>query len=135
VFMRGLTGAPWPEATPLPRSAGGLVRADACCRVEGMKRVYVIGDGGSFPGPDWAPKRAHNADLQAEAAARNLAGEFAGKPPEHRPKMELMAVLDMQDKAMLIQRRGETTRVLPTFVGFHFAKRLFAWNYVRRYSR
>lgn len=135
VFMPGLTGAPWLEATPLPRSAGGLVRADACCRVEGMERVYVIGDGGSFPGPDWAPKRAHNADLQAEAAARNLAGEFAGKPPEHRPKMELMAVLDMQDKAMLIQRRGETTRVLPTFVGFHFAKRLFAWNYVRRYSR
>jgi len=29
--------------------------------------------------------------------------------------------------------RGTTARVLPTFIGFHFAKRLFAWNYVRMY--
>lgn len=135
VFMPGLTGGDWLDATPLPRSPGGLVRADALCRVEGLERVYVAGDTGSLPGPDWAPKRAHNADLQAEAAARNLVDELHGKTPAHQPRMELMAVLDMQDKAMLIQRRGATARVLPTFIGFHFAKRLFAWNYVRRYSR
>ena len=135
VFMPGLSGAPWLADTLLPRSAGGLVRADATCRVEGLERVFVVGDAGSFPGPDWAPKHAHNADLQAEAAARNLVGEFAGQPAKHEPKMELMAVLDMQDKAMLIQRRGDSTRVLPTFIGFHFAKRMFAWNYVRKYRR
>jgi len=133
VFMPGLTGQEWLNQTPLPRSPGGLVRADATCRVETLERVYVVGDAGSFPGPDWAPKRAHNADLQAEAAASNLLAELAGNTPKRRPKMELMAVLDMHDRAMLISRTPTANRVLPTFFGFHWAKRMFAWNYVRRY--
>ena len=69
LFMPGMTGNQWFDNTDLPRSEGGLIRADRHCRAEGMQRVYVAGDSGSFPGPDWLPKQAHMADLQAAAAA------------------------------------------------------------------
>lgn len=38
------------------------LKADAQCRVEDSEQVYVVGDSGSFPGPDWMPKQAHMAD-------------------------------------------------------------------------
>ena len=34
---------------------------------------------GEFPGPDWLPKQAHMADLQAEAAVANLMDAFDGR--------------------------------------------------------
>ena len=42
----------WFDATELPRSPGGLIQADAQCRVPGLERVYVAGDSGSFPSPE-----------------------------------------------------------------------------------
>jgi len=71
--MPGMTGPAWIQDTPLPKSAGGFIKANAMARVEGMEMVYVAGDAGSFPGPDWMPKQAHMADLQAKAAAKNIA--------------------------------------------------------------
>ncbi|WP_366931086.1 FAD-dependent oxidoreductase [Thiofilum sp.] len=70
LFMPGMTGNSWFDNSELPRSAGGLVQADKHCKVAGLDKVYVAGDSGSFPGPDWMPKQAHMADLQAEAAAK-----------------------------------------------------------------
>ena len=49
-----------------------------------------VGDCGSFPGPDWMPKRAHQADLQAAAAARNLLDELAGRTASATFKVELV---------------------------------------------
>ena len=85
IFMPDMTGNQWFDNTDLPRSEGGLIRADRHCRAEGMQRVYVAGDSGSFPGPEWMPKQAHMADLQAEAAAKNLVAEFNGQPVEATP--------------------------------------------------
>ena len=82
LFMPGMTGNQWFDNTELPRSEGGLIKANAFCQVEGMDKVYVVGDSGSFPGPDWMPKQAHMADLQAEAAAANLVNELAGNEAE-----------------------------------------------------
>lgn len=90
LFMPGMTGNAWFDNTELPRSSGGLLQGDAQCRVPGLERVYVAGDSGSFPGPDWMPKQAHMADLQARAAARNLAAEFAGREPRETFKVELI---------------------------------------------
>ena len=70
LFMPGMTGPAWMPGSPLPVSPGGMIQADALCQVEGMDRVYVAGDAGSFPGPEWMPKQAHMADLQAVAAAK-----------------------------------------------------------------
>ncbi len=78
VFMPGMTGNTWFDQTRLPRSPGGLIQADAHCRVPGFSRTVVVGDSGSFPGPDWMPKQAHMADLQAAAAATNLLADLAG---------------------------------------------------------
>ena len=72
LFMPGMTGNKWFDNTELPRSEGGMIKADKYCRVEGWDKVYVVGDSGSFPGPDWLPKQAHMADLQSGAAAANL---------------------------------------------------------------
>ena len=73
-----VTGNRWFNSSALPRSAGGLIKANHHCKVETMSRVYVAGDSGSFPGPEWMPKQAHMADLQAVAAAKNLVGELNG---------------------------------------------------------
>lgn len=133
LFMPGMTGNRWFDATSLPRSPGGLIEADGHCRVPGPERVYVAGDSGSFPGPGWMPKQAHMADLQAEAAARNLVGEFAGEAPSHGYRPELMCIVDMHDRGLLVTRNESGHRVLPPFRGWHWAKRLFEWNYLRRY--
>ena len=71
-FMPGLTGPAWAADSGLPLSPGGLIQADDFCRVPDHPGVYVAGDSGSFPGPEWQPKQAHIADLQADAAAKNI---------------------------------------------------------------
>ncbi len=133
LFMPGMTGAAWYQNTDLPLSEGGMIRANAHCQVEGFEKVYVAGDGGSFPGPDWMPKQAHMADLQATAAARNLLRELEGKPVTETFKVELICIVDTLDKGILVSRNLQRTMVLPGSRMFHWAKRFFEWNYLRQY--
>jgi sulfide:quinone oxidoreductase len=133
LFMPGMTGNQWFDNTELPRSPGGLIKADAQCRVEGMSRVYVAGDSGSFPGPDWMPKQAHMADLQASAAAKNLIAEFNDKSPEETFKVELVCIVDSQTSGMLVARTEKNNIVMPNMAIFHWLKRLFEWWYIRQY--
>jgi sulfide:quinone oxidoreductase len=133
LFMPGMTGNQWFDNTELPRSPGGMISANAHCQVEGWDKVYVAGDSGSFPGPEWMPKQAHMADLQAEAAVANLLDEFAGKTASHTFKAELICIVDTRTSGMLVSRTPTKNLVLPAFVGFHWAKRLFEWNYLRQY--
>ncbi|NCA68565.1 MAG: NAD(P)/FAD-dependent oxidoreductase [Sphingobacteriia bacterium] len=133
IFMPGLTGNAWFDKTGLPRSPGGLLQADAHCRVPGFERVYVAGDSGSFPGPDWMPKQAHMADLQARAAALNLLGELAGKAPSETFKVELLCIVDTNDAGMLVARNEKYNLVLPSLKAFHWLKRGFEWQYLRAY--
>lgn len=133
LFMPGLTGNAWFDDTDLPRSPGGLLQADAQCRVPGFERVYVAGDSGSFPGPDWMPKQGHMADLQARAAARNLLAEFAGQEPKAGFRVELLCIVDTNDSGMLVARTEKFNLVLPSMRLFHWLKRFFEWLYLRRY--
>lgn len=133
LFMPGMTGNEWFDDTDLPRSEGGLIQADAHCRVAGFERVYVAGDSGSFPGPDWAPKQAHMADLQAEAAAKNLAAELAGRPADHTFKTELVCIIDSLDKGALVARNPRHNLVLPPMRLGHWSKRFFEWWYLHEY--
>ncbi|MCU7806912.1 MAG: NAD(P)/FAD-dependent oxidoreductase, partial [Candidatus Thiodiazotropha sp. (ex Semelilucina semeliformis)] len=114
-------------------SPGGLIKADALCRVEGMEQVYVAGDSGSFPGPEWLPKQAHMADLQAIAAAKNLLTEFKGGTPTETFKVELICIVDSQTSGMLVARTMKQNIVLPSMVIFHWLKRFFEWWYLRQY--
>ncbi|AHE98678.1 NAD(P)/FAD-dependent oxidoreductase [Thioalkalivibrio paradoxus] len=133
VFMPGMTGNAWFDDTELPRSEGGLLQANEFCQVVGQDKVYVAGDSGSFPGPDWLPKQAHMADLQAEAAVANLLGEFAGKAPSQTYKTELICIVDTRSSGILVKRTEKRSVILPATPMFHWAKRAFEWWYLRQY--
>ena len=133
IFMPGMTGNSWFDNTELPRSAGGMIRADAHCKVESMEKVYVAGDSGSFPGPDWLPKQAHMADLQAAAAVKNILAEFNSQPAEHTFKVELVCIVDSQNSGMLVARTAKWNIVMPRMRIFHWLKRFFEWWYLRQY--
>jgi sulfide:quinone oxidoreductase len=132
LFHPGMTGNSWFDATSLPRSDGGFVKADRRCRVDGVERVYVAGDAGSYPGPDWMPKQAHMADLQAETAADNLLLELRGGTPERTFRVELVCIVDGHDTGMLVARTERRSLVLPASPVFHWAKRAFERHYLRR---
>lgn len=134
IFMPGMTGNSWFNNTDLPRSEGGMIRANTHCQVEGMDKVYVAGDSGSFPGPDWLPKQAHMADLQAEAAAKNLLNEFIDQPVTHTFKTELICIVDSQNSGILVARTSKWNIVMPRMRIFHWLKRFFEWRYLRQYK-
>lgn len=133
LFMPGMTGNLWFDNTDLPRSPGGMIRADRKCRVEGFEHTYVAGDTGSYPGPDWMPKQAHMADLQADAAARNLLAELRGEPAKAQFKAEIVCIIDSLDKGMLVTRTERRSLVLPPSRVWHWAKRAFEGAYLRKY--
>lgn len=130
LFMPGLTGPAWLENTDLPLSAGGMIKADELCRVERLPNVWVAGDAGSFPGPDWMPKQAHQADLQAIAVAANIAAIELGQQPITRFKPELVCIVDMLDSGMLVFRNQRFNFVGPKMKLFHWLKRLFERHYL-----
>ncbi len=132
LFMPGMTGPAWLDNTELPRSAGGMVVADAHCKVAGFENVYVAGDTGSFSGPDWLPKQAHMADLQAATSAKNLLAEIDGKPAKDTFKVELICIVDTLDKGILVFRNMKRTIVFPCKL-LHYSKRFFEWAYLRKY--
>jgi len=133
LFMPGLTGNQWFDNSDLPRSPGGLVQGDGHCRVPGFQQVYVAGDGGSFPGPDWMPKQGHMADLQAATAARNLVAEFRGEAATETFKVELLCIVDAYDRGMLVARTERRNLVLPSLRAFHWLKHGFEWWYLRQF--
>lgn len=133
LFMPGMTGNAWFDQTDLARSPGGLLKADAQCRVAGAEHMYVVGDSGSFPGPDWMPKQAHMADLQAAAAAENLLTGLRGQTPNATFKVELICIIDAIDQGTLVWRTPQHNIILPSSRLFHWAKRWFESAYLRRY--
>ena len=135
LFMPGLTGPAWAADSGLTLSPGGFFKADEYCRVEGAERIFVAGDSGSFPGPDWMPKQAHMADLQAKAVAENLLLALAGKDPVAKPKTELICIVDTMDSGILVYRDIKRSWVLPSSRLFHWAKRYFEGHYLRVFRR
>ncbi|MCO6185741.1 FAD-dependent oxidoreductase [Rhizobium sp. L1K21] len=133
LFMPGLTGPAWLAAADLPLSPGGMIQADEKCRVPGRDGVWVVGDAGSYPGPDWLPKQAHQADLQALATARNIAAVLRGKTPDHNFKPELICIVDTLDKGILIYRSAKRNIMLPGSRLFHWMKRAFENHYLRAF--
>lgn len=137
LFMPGLTGPAWLDNTELPRSSGGFIQADEKCRVVGddWKGTYVAGDTGSYPGPEWLAKQAHQADLQAEAAVANIADEMSGRAPGHDFKAELICIVDSYDKGILVFRNHNRSISLPKMRLAHWAKRIYEGHYLRAYRR
>jgi sulfide:quinone oxidoreductase len=133
LFMPGMTGPAWLANADLPLSPGGMIKADEMCRVEGRDGVWVAGDAGSFPGPDWMPKQAHQADLQASAIAENIATVLKGKEPVKAFKPELICIVDTLDAGILIYRSMSFNLMLPKSRLFHWLKRYFEGHYLKAY--
>jgi sulfide:quinone oxidoreductase len=135
LFMPGMSGPAWATEAGLPLSDGGFFQADTHCQVAGVDKVYVAGDAGSYPGPDWLPKQAHIADLQAKAAVENLLRALQDQPPVAKFKVELICIVDMLDRGMLVYRDENRAFLLPSCRLFHWAKRFFEWQYLRPYRK
>jgi len=133
LFMPGLTGPAWAPRSGLPLSPGGFIQADARCRVPGFEGVvYIAGDAGSFPGPEWMPKQAHAADLQARAAVKNLLAEKDGKTAEQGFRPELICIVDTLDAGVLVFRDLKRSLLLGGSY-LHWVKRAFESYYLRSY--
>lgn len=135
LFMPGLTGPAWAPDSGLPLSSGGFFKADEHCRVVDTNLIFVAGDAGSFPGPDWLPKQAHMADLQAKAAVENMLLILDGKPPTATPRTELICIVDTVDSGILVYRTPERSLLLPPSRLFHWAKRFFENHYLRVFRK
>ncbi len=133
IFMPGMTGPSFAANTEMPLSPGGLIQSNMNCSVEGFEHVYVAGDAGSFPGPDWKPKQAHMADLQAVAAINNMLDGLLGKAATHTFKYELACIIDSNNKGTLAYRTEKRTLVLPPCRILHHTKKIFEWWYLRGY--
>ena len=133
LFMPGLTGPAWLDKADLPLSPGGMIAADALCRVKDRPNVWVVGDAGSYPGPDWLAKQAHQADLQAKAVAANIAAVLAGREPTTEFKSELICIVDTLKSGILVYRSPARNFVSPQTRLFHWAKRAFEKQYTMAY--
>ena len=131
LFMPGLSGPSWASASGLPLSPGGFIQGDEFCRVPGTEHVYVAGDAGSFSGPDWLPKQAHMADLQAKAAVENLLLGLQGRSSVARPRPELICIVDTLDSGILVYRDTRRSLLLPSLGLFHWLKRWFERHYLK----
>lgn len=132
LFIPGMTGPAWAANSGLPLSDGGFFKADAHCRAEGHERIFIAGDAGSFPGPDWKPKQAHMADLQAAAAVKNLLAHSAGAEQIHGFKTELICIVDSLSTGTLVYRDPKRSLQLKG-KPFHWAKALFEKTYLKPY--
>jgi sulfide:quinone oxidoreductase len=133
LFMPGLTGSAWLDNSTLPRSTGGFIQADEYCAIAGFERVFVAGDIGSYPGPDWLPKQGHMADLQAKVAVANLLLTLQGQPAVHRPKNELICIVDTLNQGMLVYRDEKRAFITPPLRVLNWAKRWFEIQYLKAY--
>lgn len=132
LFIPGMTGPAFAADSGLTLSEGGFFKANEYCQVEGQHHVFVAGDAGSFPGPDWKPKQAHMADLQAEAAAHNAMQVLALDKPSHTFRTELICIVDTLTGGSLVYRspkRGLMMKMAP----LHWVKRLFERHYLKKY--
>jgi len=133
LFIPGMTGPDWAADSGLALSEGGFFLANEFCQVEGEEHVFVAGDAGSFPGPEWKPKQAHMADLQAEAAAKNVLEVLHLKKPRHKFKTELICIVDTLNSASMVFRSPRHSFMMKMPV-LHWAKILFEKYYLSTYK-
>ncbi len=133
LFIPGMTGPAWGKSSGLELSAGGFFKANEFCLAENQDAVFVTGDAGSFPGPDWKPKQAHMADLQAKAAAKNAIDVLSLKRATHTFKTELVCIVDSLTNGSLVYR-GSKRSFMMKMQPLHWAKVLFEKIYLHSYG-
>jgi sulfide:quinone oxidoreductase len=72
------------------------------------------------------------ADLQAQAAARNLIDVLQHKPASHTFKTELICIVDNLDNGSLVYRSPKRSLMMK-MPPLHWAKRAFEKIYLKQY--
>ena len=80
----------------------GFIGVDWAMRVQGVERMYAVGDCVNFGGP----KMGHMAVHQAEVAAANVALEIEGLEPVSFYNHEMMMVIDEGDGDAIYLHKG-----------------------------
>lgn len=135
LFIPGMTGPAWAQDSGLALSEGGFFKATKTAAVENEQFIYVAGDAGSFPGPDWKPKQAHMADLQAEAAAKNCMAVLNNKEATATFKTELICIIDTLNNGNLVFRAHDSwiKSFMMKMPPLHWAKVFFEKLYLKPY--
>jgi NADH dehydrogenase len=97
VWTAGTKATPELARWGLPLDAKGRVRVDRTLRVEGMERVWAVGDAAAVPMEDggWAPPTAQHATRQGRRAAENVLAVLGNEPPRpytYRTRGELVSL-------------------------------------------
>ena len=79
----------------------GYIKVDSRLKVQGIERMYAVGDCVNFSGP----KMAHMAVNQASVAAANLLAEIKGNEPVETYKHEIKLVIDEGARDSLYVRK------------------------------
>ena len=66
-------------------------------------------------------------------ATNDLLAEFAGRTPGKTFRIELACIIDTNESGMLVARNRQYNAVLPWLRVFHWLKRFFEWQYLRRF--
>ena len=74
------------------------------------------------------------ADLQAQAAAKNIVLNLQGKPAKEKFKVELLCIIDTLDKGMLVYRGEKRGMALPSMRPLHWAKAYFEKHYLSHFK-
>jgi len=82
--------------------AEGYIKVDRAMRVEGVDRMYAVGDSVNFSGP----KLGHMSVHQAEVAASNVARELEGLEPIPAYNHEMMLIIDESGGETIYLHKG-----------------------------
>lgn len=111
----------------------GYIGVDSAMRVQGVERMYAVGDCVNFNGP----KMGHMAVYQGEVAAANLALEIKGLEPIAAYDHEMMLVIDEGGQDTIYLHKGLWVDE-PTIVRqgrfWNWAKRIHEKYWLARHS-
>lgn len=129
LFVSGGDGHPAIKEGNLPKTEAGFVRIDGHCKVEGLEKVYAIGDCASIEGPEWKAKQGHLTEAMARICARHIAykeGLTTKEPETYHEHINILCLMDTGDGGALAYRSNSKALLLPMPLLGHWLKK--AWG-------
>ena len=119
----------------LALSDAGFVKIDDNCQVDGLDKVYAIGDIALIEGPDWLAKQGHMAEVMARHTAYNIAQQIKNtkKRKGFQDHLNILCVMDTGNGAALTYRKNEKDFIIPLPIVGHWLKQ--GWGYYYRNSK
>jgi sulfide:quinone oxidoreductase len=113
------------QNSDLPLNDAGFIKINDYCEVEGLEKVYAIGDSVALEGPDWRAKQGHIAEVMARNTAYNLVEKFYGNELRkgYKEHLNILCVMDSGDGAAFVYRSDKKGLMIPMPVVGHWMKK------------